>query len=152
MRQGILFKKQTNLPFARIQNVSFEHPFYFKPLDLVTVNMDSPGSASDEVHLSALKLSGAQSIHARIKTVRRTHRSEETQEKLFGVDHIIIELHKLQKGRFTQTPLIKRHGLGSLSWVVASRTVTMPFLEANFARQMLDYGLFQSESSARSWM
>ena len=99
-----------------------------------------------------LKLSETQSIHTRIKTVRRTHRSEETQEKLFGVDHIIIELHKLQKVRFTQTPLIKRHGLGSLSWVVASRTVTMPFLEANFARQMLDYGLFQSESSARSWM
>jgi putative membrane protein len=70
VRKGILMKKQVNLGFERIQNVSFEHPFYFRPLELVTVKIDSAGSSGDEVYLSALEDQQAQSIHDQIKAAK----------------------------------------------------------------------------------
>jgi len=70
VRSGVLFKKQVNLGFERIQNVSLEHPFYFRPLELVTVKIDSAGSSGDEVYLSALDAQQAQSIHNQIEAAK----------------------------------------------------------------------------------
>lgn len=70
VRKGILFKKQINLGFERIQNVSFKHPFYFRPLELVTVKIDSAGSSDDEVYLSALGGRHAQLIHDQITAAK----------------------------------------------------------------------------------
>lgn len=70
VRSGVLFKKQINLGFERIQNVSFEHPFYFRPLALVTVKIDSAGSSGDEVYLSALDGQHAQLIHNQIQAAK----------------------------------------------------------------------------------
>ena len=62
VREGVIFRRQLELAFVRIQNVTFEHPFYFRPMGLVTVKIDSAGSSGDEVHLSALSLERAQMI------------------------------------------------------------------------------------------
>ncbi|MFT4797339.1 MAG: putative membrane protein [Candidatus Azotimanducaceae bacterium] len=70
VRKGVLFKKQINLGFERIQNVSFKHPFYFRPLELVTVKIDSAGSSGDEVYLSALDGPHAQLIHDQIAAAK----------------------------------------------------------------------------------
>ena len=55
VRQGVIFKKQLNLSIARVQSITFEHPFYFRPLGLVTVKVEGAGSAGEEVFLSALE-------------------------------------------------------------------------------------------------
>jgi len=67
IRQGVFFKKKLNLKFRRIQNANIVHPFFFRPLGLVTLKLESAGSASKEVYISAVTLDRAQSIRQRIK-------------------------------------------------------------------------------------
>lgn len=62
VRQGVLVRKQLDLPVERIQNVNFEDPFYFRPMRLLTIRIDGAGSSSDEVYLGALTLQQAESI------------------------------------------------------------------------------------------
>ena len=70
VRRGLLFKTLTKLPFARVQNIAIEHPFYFRPLGLVTLKIDGAGSAGEEVLLAALRLREAESLRAHIATKR----------------------------------------------------------------------------------
>ena len=67
VRQGVLFKKQLNLKFKRIQNINIKHPFYFRPLNLVTLKIDGAGSEGDEVHLAALTLENAKAIRQTVQ-------------------------------------------------------------------------------------
>lgn len=62
IRSGILQKDRLELPFARIQNITVKEPFYFRPLGLVILNMDSAGSAQKEVGIAALSLAKAATI------------------------------------------------------------------------------------------
>jgi putative membrane protein len=62
VKRGALFKQHLNLSFARIQNISIEHPFYFRPLGLVTVKIDGAGSTGEEVNIAALDLAQASSL------------------------------------------------------------------------------------------
>src|SRR5690606_28232996 len=57
--------------FARIQNINLEDPFYFRPLGLVTLKLDSAGSAGEEVHLAALARSDAEALRAFILRRKR---------------------------------------------------------------------------------
>jgi putative membrane protein len=53
IRRGALFKKQLNLSFERIQNISLEHPFYFRPFGLVSLKMGcAPGTKGWPVNRS----------------------------------------------------------------------------------------------------
>jgi putative membrane protein len=56
VKRGALFKQHLNLSFGRIQNISIEHPFYFRPFGLVTLKIDGAGSRGEEVNLAALDL------------------------------------------------------------------------------------------------
>ncbi len=65
-RSGVLFKKHLNLSFERIQNINLEHPFYFRPLGLVTLRIDGAGAAGEEVSLAALGRGEAEAIRTYI--------------------------------------------------------------------------------------
>ena len=45
IRRGALFRKHLELPFERVQNIRLEHPFYFRPLGLVTLKVDGAGAS-----------------------------------------------------------------------------------------------------------
>ncbi len=62
VKRGALFKQHLNLSFGRIQNINIEHPFYFRPLGLVTLKIDGAGSSAEEVNLAALDLRQAQAL------------------------------------------------------------------------------------------
>lgn len=62
VKRGALFKQHLNLSFGRIQNISIEHPFYFRPLGLVTLKIDGAGSRGEEVNLAALDLRQARAL------------------------------------------------------------------------------------------
>lgn len=70
VRSGAFFRKDLNLPFERIQNITLEHPFYFRPLGLVTLRIDGAGSAGEEVPLAALGRAEAEAIRAYIVSRR----------------------------------------------------------------------------------
>ncbi|HEY8519879.1 MAG TPA: PH domain-containing protein [Gammaproteobacteria bacterium] len=71
VRRGVLFRKELNLSFARIQNIDIEQPFYFRPLRLVTLKIDSAGSKRDEVHLAALARPDAEALRRDILARKR---------------------------------------------------------------------------------
>ena len=62
VRQGFVFKKKTELPFSRIQNINLTRPFYYRFLDLTILKMDSAGSANNEIQLAALTLEHSEKI------------------------------------------------------------------------------------------
>lgn len=72
VRRGALFKKHLNLSFHRMQNVSIEHPFYFRPLSRVTLRIDGAGAKDEEVNIAGLSLADAR--EARNFMVRQKHR------------------------------------------------------------------------------
>lgn len=67
VKEGVFAKKHLNLHFQRVQNVNIEHPFYFRPLGLVTVKIDGAGSAGEEVSLAALPLERGEGIREEIR-------------------------------------------------------------------------------------
>ena len=71
---------------------------------------------------------------------------------VLGVDHIFIPAFKIQEiGRLT-TPLMQRHQLSSVNISVASRSLSVPFLPDEVVRGLIDWCLYHTESTNRSWM
>ena len=54
LQRGLLHKKQLHLVTSRIQELHVQQPFYFKPLHLFTVSLDSAGSKQQEFYLTGL--------------------------------------------------------------------------------------------------
>jgi len=63
-----------------------------------------------------------------------------------------MELHKIQAVEFKQSIFQKRRSLASLDLMNASGTITIPFIDEKFAKQLYDYLLYHTEISKRSWM
>jgi len=61
-KQGWIKRIHLDLVFERIQNIDIMVPFYYRPLDLVSLKIDSAGSANSEVVLAALKTEDAIAI------------------------------------------------------------------------------------------
>lgn len=69
-----------------------------------------------------------------------------------GKDFYCVPLHKIQQCQFHQSILLRRKGLGSLTFVTASGVVTLPFLttqQANLVNQLVQETI---EHSDLSWM
>jgi putative membrane protein len=62
VREGVFQRKHTELHYRRVQNLAVDKPWYFRPLGLVTLKVDSAGSAGSEIHLAAITEQRAQSI------------------------------------------------------------------------------------------
>ena len=81
IREGVLKKKQLDIKFKRIQAVNTTQNVIFRPFDLVTVQLDTAGSAKQEGYLPAIKSALAESLKARLRDETRaddTPTDEET--------------------------------------------------------------------------
>ncbi|WP_372871167.1 PH domain-containing protein [Shewanella sp.] len=66
VRRGLWFVRKDELPFDKIQNIRLDQPFYFKPLNLCTLVVETAGSKNDEVSIAAMPLDGAQQLKVRL--------------------------------------------------------------------------------------
>ncbi|WP_394131268.1 PH domain-containing protein [Shewanella maritima] len=64
VKRGLLFTKKNEIPLNKIQNIRYELPFYFRPLNLATLVVETAGSAKDEASLSALGVEEAYALKA----------------------------------------------------------------------------------------
>lgn len=55
IRRGVLSRNRVEIPFNKVQNINIKQPWYFRPLKLVVLSIDSAGSASKEVEIAALR-------------------------------------------------------------------------------------------------
>ena len=70
----------------------------------------------------------------------------------FGHQLSLMELHKVQNIKITQTPFQRRRKLSSLSIHTASATMQIPELYTDEAMGIKDYLLYKVESSYKPWM
>lgn len=80
IREGIFSKKRTEVPFSKIQNTTLKQPFYYRPFNLVVLNMDSAGSSNKEVALAALSREKAEAIQRSIQCFHQGVGHEPTVE------------------------------------------------------------------------
>ncbi|WP_185968012.1 PH domain-containing protein [Thalassotalea sp. PS06] len=70
----------------------------------------------------------------------------------FGVDYHVFEAYKLQQIQLKQSIWQKRHQLASIQFVLASGSLTVPFINQDLAKTIADSVLYQVECKPRSWM
>jgi putative membrane protein len=71
---------------------------------------------------------------------------------LIGVDYYCFPTYKLQQTQFKQNLLMKKRQLASVKFVLASGSFKVPLISQTLAYEMIDVGLYQVESSQKSWM
>ncbi len=66
VRKGVLLRQALNVEFDRIQNVSVNEPFYFRPFGLAALGIDTAGSSGKEIRLPGLPLAQARALRDRL--------------------------------------------------------------------------------------
>ena len=69
-----------------------------------------------------------------------------------GVDYLCFEPYKVQQVMTKQSVFMKRRGLATLKVVLASGSVTVPFLPEKYVYNLANVILHEVESTRRSWM
>lgn len=80
IRSGVLNQKNITLTFDRIQNVILKEPIYFRPFNLVTMEIESTGSSNIEISLGGIPRLLAEAIRLKVidqKHIKIDHESEE---------------------------------------------------------------------------
>lgn len=71
IREGVLRKTQVDIKFDRIQGIATQQNIVFRYFGLVTIKLDTAGSAKQEGNLPAVKIAFAESLKDRIR--QETH-------------------------------------------------------------------------------
>jgi len=80
IREGVLKKKQLDIKFERIQAINTTQNVIFRPFDLVTVQLDTAGSAKQEGYLPAIRSQLANDLKSRLR--------EKTPSKILEFDEV----------------------------------------------------------------
>ena len=102
VRQGIFEVAQIDLDFSRVQNVSIINPFYFRPLGLVSLTIESAGSSDEEVVLAALRDDHAEHIRqaiAQSRTAAAAITEEQDAEVLITREPRDLVIHGLSSNQ-----------------------------------------------------
>lgn len=69
-----------------------------------------------------------------------------------GVDYVCFEPYKVQQILIKQSIFMKKRGLASVQFVLASGVITVPFLREEWVNKIANEVLFEIESTRKSWM
>ena len=62
IKEGVFKKQHRSISFERIQNINILEPFYFRPFKLVTLQLETAGSAGNEANLAGISLKFAHEL------------------------------------------------------------------------------------------
>lgn len=79
IRSGLFHRRRLTLEFDRVQQADLVHPFYFRPLGLATLGLESAGSGDREVALPGIPVARAETIRAEVMAHREAARSSEDE-------------------------------------------------------------------------
>ncbi|NRA71316.1 MAG: PH domain-containing protein [Gammaproteobacteria bacterium] len=71
---------------------------------------------------------------------------------LLGVNYYTFPVHKIQQTKFKQSWFMERRGLSTMVLVLASGAQKIPFISTVQANKIIDFCLYQVESSKQNWM
>ncbi|AUC89350.1 hypothetical protein CW735_15100 [Alteromonas sp. MB-3u-76] len=69
-----------------------------------------------------------------------------------GVDYLCFEPYKIQQVIVKQSVFMRRRKLASIKFVLASGSVTVPFLPEDYVKTLANNVLLEVESTRKSWM
>jgi putative membrane protein len=69
-----------------------------------------------------------------------------------GVDYYCFPVYKVQQTAFKQSIMMKRNKLATVKLVLASGSMSIPYIDQSSAYRLLNETLYQVESSDKSWM
>ncbi|NVJ96603.1 MAG: PH domain-containing protein [Alphaproteobacteria bacterium] len=126
IRKGVFNKKRLTLSFERIQNVAVKEPLYFRPFGLVSLALESAGSADEEVSLAGIPKAMALDIRqAVLRTSRapKTHDLDEAPEEETAETETLLIAQKVSE--------LARYGLSNNNiWVLAGLATGALFQQA----------------------
>lgn len=71
---------------------------------------------------------------------------------IIGIDRYCFPLHKVQQVSISQSVLMKRRGLANVHFVLASGSVSVPFMPYDMALVLANRAVWEVESQRKSWM
>jgi putative membrane protein len=86
IREGVLKKTQLDIKFDRIQAINTQQNIIFRQFGLVTVQLDTAGSAQQEGHLPAINSSLANALKERIRSQRPAANFDDDDETALSVE------------------------------------------------------------------
>ncbi|MCJ8315051.1 MAG: PH domain-containing protein [Saccharospirillaceae bacterium] len=144
VRQGYIFKKKTELPFARIQNINLIRPFYYRFLDLTILKMDSAGSAENEISLAALTLEHSEKIKQDIQRYISKESNKQFVQENEGDLPSTLDLEgiseQVYKQQFSNITVLNTRSLSDIiiNGITNNRTWIVLAAAAPFAKNIID--------------
>src|SRR5690625_3883493 len=128
VRRGLFEIRDMRVRFARVQNVGFSQPFYFRPFGLVRFLVQTPGSQGDEINLPGIRLEVAQALRDRMASASDLMSEETPGAGNLVADELPGALFSAGAGR------LFLHGLVSNQvWVLAG---AMGYLASNLGAEL----------------
>lgn len=128
VRRGLFEIRDMRVRFARVQNVGFSQPFYFRPFGLVRFLVQTPGSQGDEINLPGIRLEVAQALRDRMALASDLMPEETPGAGNLVADELPGALFSAGAGR------LFLHGLVSNQvWVLAG---AMGYLASNLGAEL----------------
>jgi putative membrane protein len=84
--------------------------------------------------------------------IARDHNFVYIRKGLIGTDYYCFPTYKLQQTQFKQNLLMKRRHLATVKFVLASGALKVPMINEKLAYELINQGLYQAQSSEKSWM
>ena len=116
IRSGVLNRTVTHIEFERIQNINIKQSFYLKPVKLVSLIIETAGSASEEAALVGISKSTAASLERHLLgTQNSAAPAGETRPQVDDREPAVSEV--LIDGISFRDRFV--HGLASNTWIFA---------------------------------
>ena len=103
LKEGVLRKKNTSIPFDRIQNINFKQNIIQQMMNVYEVSIETAGSNSTEISIKALTLENAQALKVALTAVAQNNRHDELPEEAKPL--LNIGLFELLKVSLTENHL-----------------------------------------------
>jgi len=93
LQTGVLHRTRLTLDFERVQQADITRPFYFRPLGLAILGLESAGSSQQEVDLPGIPLATAEPLRQQIMARAKTPVTEADPDSDTPTSAIEHELH-----------------------------------------------------------
>ncbi len=96
VRKGVLHREILEVEFDRIQNVSLQEPFYYRPFGLAVIGIDTAGSNAREIRLPGIPRVQAQALRERLIAEARDADSSRDEENTADddTDRVLLRLSR----------------------------------------------------------
>lgn len=120
IRSGVLQRKSTHIDFARIQNINIKQSFYFKPLKVATLLIETAGSSNEEGAIVGIGKTKAENLRRRLLKAKAALEPVDFEDSSKDYDDQSYETnqseHLLINGISVKDRFL--HGVASNAWLV----------------------------------